>query len=55
VHSRYKGIFQDGQYPSRDFLAALDPGFAGFAEDKLAHPISPLGARAAGCGPPRPR
>jgi len=42
----YKGIFQDGQYPSRDFLAALDPGFAGFASDKLAHPISPLGARA---------
>jgi L-ribulokinase len=42
----YKGIFQDGQYPSRDFLAALDPGFASFASDKLAHPISPLGARA---------
>jgi L-ribulokinase len=42
----YKGIFQDGHYPARDFLAALDPGFAGFADDKLAHPISPLGARA---------
>jgi L-ribulokinase len=42
----YKGIFQDGHYPSRDFLAALDPRFAGFADDKLAHPISPLGARA---------
>ncbi len=42
----YKGIWQDGHYPSRDFLAALDPRFAGFAEDKLAHPISPLGARA---------
>jgi L-ribulokinase len=42
----YKGIWQDGHYPSRDFLAALNPGFAGFAEDKLAHPISPLGARA---------
>ena len=49
----YKGIFQDGQYPSRDFLAALDPRFAGFAAGKLAHPISPLGALA-GCGPPRP-
>ena len=44
----YKGIFQDGHYPSRDFLAALDPRFAGFADDKLAHPISPLGARACG-------
>jgi L-ribulokinase len=42
----YKGIFQDGQYPSRDFLAALDPRFAGFASDKLAHPISSLGALA---------
>jgi L-ribulokinase len=42
----YKGIFQDGHYPSPDFLAALDPGFADFAEAKLAHPISPLGARA---------
>src|SRR5579862_8186953 len=42
----YKGIFQDGQYPSRDFLAALDPRFASFAADKLAHPITPLGALA---------
>jgi L-ribulokinase len=42
----YKGIWQDGHYPSREFLAALSPGFAGFAEDKLAHPISPLGGRA---------
>ncbi len=42
----YKGIFQDGQYPSRDYLAALDPRFASFAADKLAHPISPLGGRA---------
>jgi L-ribulokinase len=24
----YKGIFQDGAYPSREFLAALNPGFA---------------------------
>jgi L-ribulokinase len=42
----YKGIFQDGQYPSRDYLAALDPRFASFATDKLAHPISPLGGLA---------
>jgi L-ribulokinase len=42
----YKGIFQDGHYPSPDFLVALDPGFADFAEAKLAHPISPLGDRA---------
>ena len=42
----YKGIRQDGHYPSREYLAALDPRFAGFAADKLEHPISPLGARA---------
>jgi L-ribulokinase len=42
----YKGVFQDGQYPSRDYLAALDPRFASFAADKLAHPISPLGGLA---------
>jgi L-ribulokinase len=42
----YKGIRQDGRYPSRDFLAALDPGFAGFAADKLDHPVAPLGSTA---------
>jgi L-ribulokinase len=42
----YKGIFQDGHYPSRDFLTALNPGFAGFADGKLAHPLLPLGSRA---------
>src|SRR6266571_6446128 len=42
----YKGIWQDGRYPSREFLAALDPRFAGFAADKLGHDIRPLGARA---------
>jgi L-ribulokinase len=42
----YKGIFQDGHYPSPDFLAALDPRFASFAADKLDHPIAPLGGLA---------
>ena len=42
----YKGIWQDGRYPSREFLAALNPGFATFVADKLDHPILPLGARA---------
>jgi L-ribulokinase len=42
----YKGIWQDGRYPSREFLAALHPQFASFADDKLAHPVSPLGTRA---------
>jgi len=47
----YKGIYQDGSYPSREYLAALDPRFASFADGKLAHPISPLGARAGGLTP----
>jgi L-ribulokinase len=42
----YKGILQDGRYPSPEFLRALNPGFASFAATRLAHPISPLGRRA---------
>jgi L-ribulokinase len=44
----YKGIFQDGQYPDKDYLAALNPAFADFAETRLAHPLSELGERAGG-------
>ena len=44
----YKGIHQDGAYPSEDYLAALDPRFAGFVADKLEHPLTALGARAGG-------
>ena len=42
----YKGIHQDEGYPSREYLAALNPGFADFVADKLEHPLSPLGTRA---------
>jgi L-ribulokinase len=42
----YKGILQDGQYPSEEFLAALNPAFATFAIDKVAHEIGQLGASA---------
>jgi L-ribulokinase len=42
----YKGILQDGHYPSAEFLAALAPGFEGFVPDKLEHPIGALGTRA---------
>ncbi|WP_439664708.1 ribulokinase [Lentzea sp. HUAS TT2] len=44
----YKGIHQDGLYPSDDFLAELNPGFATFVADKLDHPLSALGDRAGG-------
>ena len=39
----YKGILQNGEYPSRDFLGALNPDFASFADDKVAHEIGQLG------------
>ena len=39
----YKGIYQDGKYPSEGFLAALNPDFAGFVTDKLEHRIGQLG------------
>lgn len=42
----YKGNLQDGQYPSRDYFAALNPDFAGFAEEKIAHTIGELGDNA---------
>jgi L-ribulokinase len=39
----YKGIYQDGRYPSAEYLAALNPSFANFAADKLGGRIAPLG------------
>ena len=42
----YKGIYQDGQYPSPDYLAALNPKFSNFIIEKLEHTIGELGAQA---------
>ncbi len=44
----YKGIYQNGRYPDREFLAALNPEFSGFAEEKLAQEIGQLGDVAGG-------
>jgi L-ribulokinase len=44
----YKGNHQDGAYPSPDFLAALNPAFERFVEEKLAQRIGRLGERAGG-------
>ncbi len=44
----YKGIYQDGRYPSREFLAALHPDFADFAQTRLAGTMGALGAMAGG-------
>jgi len=42
----YKGIYQDGRYPSQDFLAALNPGFTGFIDKLDGAPIAQLGEAA---------
>ncbi|MDI2033455.1 ribulokinase [Paenarthrobacter nitroguajacolicus] len=39
----YKGIYQDGKYPSEDFLSALNPDFKDFVSSKLEHAIGRLG------------
>ena len=44
----YKSIWQDGAYPSSEFLAALNPAFANFVRDKVEWPIGQLGQRAGG-------
>lgn len=44
----YKGILQDGRYPSKDFLSALNSDFADFVVDKVEHPIGSLGDSAGG-------
>jgi L-ribulokinase len=42
----YKAILQDGEYPSEDYLRALDERFGRFVADKIAGPLSDLGTRA---------
>jgi len=42
----YKGIRQDGAYPSPEFLAALAPGFESLVADKLTGRLGKLGERA---------
>ncbi|MEU2249489.1 ribulokinase [Streptomyces sp. NPDC019224] len=44
----YKGIHQDGAYPSPGFLGHLHPDFADFPATRLEHPLSALGSRVGG-------
>jgi L-ribulokinase len=46
----FKGARQDGNYPSAEYFAAVNPDFAGFP-DKLQHPVSQLGSMAGGLTP----
>ncbi len=42
----YKGLHQDGAYPSSSYLRELHPGFVDFVPRLLDAPLSPLGGRA---------
>ncbi|SEE16358.1 L-ribulokinase [Streptomyces sp. 2131.1] len=44
----YKGIHQDGAYPSPGYLGRLHPDFADFPATRLEHPLSALGSRVGG-------
>lgn len=46
--SGYKRLYQDGQYPSKEFLAALNPDFADVFSSKMSHPVVPLGEKLGG-------
>jgi L-ribulokinase len=44
----YKAVYQDGRYPSREFLGALDERFTDFFDVKVAQPLGELGRAAGG-------
>jgi len=44
----YKAVYQDGRYPSRDFLGALDERFVDFFDAKVEQPLGALGSAAGG-------
>jgi L-ribulokinase len=44
----YKAVYQDGRYPSREFLAALNERFTDFFDVKVAQPLGELGGAAGG-------
>ncbi len=44
----YKAIYQDGHFPSREFLGALHPEFADVVDTKMKRELSPLGSKAGG-------
>ncbi len=44
--SGYKRNYQDGKYPSREYLEALNPGFGGVFSEKMPGEVLPLGSEA---------
>ncbi len=44
----YKAIVQEGNYPGREYFAALNPAFADIVDTKMSREFAPLGGRAGG-------
>lgn len=44
--SGFKRHYQDGQYPSSEYLEAVAPGFGNMFKDKMKGPVQPLGSKA---------
>lgn len=42
----YKAIYQDGHYPSREYLQALHPGLSEVVETRMKTELAPLGGKA---------
>ncbi len=47
----YKAIYQDGNYPSPEFLELLNPLFKDFVTEKVEHPLAQLGDQAGKLSP----
>ena len=43
--SGYKRMYQDGTYPSHEYLEAVKPGFGNIFDDKMSHEVLPLGGK----------
>lgn len=43
--SGYKRMYQDGEYPSKEYLESVAPGFGDVFDTKMDGPILPLGAK----------
>jgi L-ribulokinase len=44
----YKAMVQDGDYPAKEYFAALNPGFADVTDTKMGRNFAPLGGKAGG-------
>lgn len=47
----YKAMVQGGEFPSREYFAALDPAFADVVDDKMCRTFAQLGDKAGGLTP----